>query len=136
MMALEQVIFMSRKDAENSVNPRWAVISISGLDPARLREGWQSVLRLEFDDIDPDPKALLADDPYILFGHDHAKQIIEFAHKCNESGVVGIVVHCHAGISRSAAVSKWIAERFGLDFPADYMLYNKHVYETLCRASL
>jgi len=135
-MALKQVIFLSRKEAEGSLNPTWAVISISGLDPARLKDGWGAVLRLEFDDIDPDPKAMFAEDPYILFSIDHAYQIIEFAHRCNDESVDGIVVHCHAGVSRSAAVAKWISERFGLYFPEGYALYNKHVYETLCRASL
>jgi hypothetical protein len=129
------VIFLSRKEAESSVNPNWAVISISGLDPARLKEGWRSILRLEFDDIDPDPKALFAEDPYILFSNEHARQIIKFAHQCNDEGVEGIVVHCHAGISRSAAVAKWISERFDLDFPSGYMLYNCHVYDPKNRVS-
>jgi len=48
--------------------------------------------------------------------------------------VEGVLVHCHAGISRSAAVAKWIAEKYELPYPERYMLYNKHVYRTLREA--
>ena len=37
------------------------------------------------------------------------------------------------GISRSAAVSKFIAQIYNLEFPEGYSLYNRHVYSTLLR---
>ncbi len=52
-----------------------------------------------------------------------AHAIVNFVHQVAE----GIVVHCRAGISRSAAVSKWIAETYQLPFDHDYQHYNKLV---------
>lgn len=126
---LKNVIFAGRDQTEASPGwQHWAVISISEPDapPAALQEGWHSILRLDFHDID------IQQEPYVMFTPDQAIQIIEFTKMiegCNE--VEGILVHCRAGISRSAAVAKWIAERYGLPFPETYMLYNKHVYKVL-----
>ena len=123
---MKQVIFKSRKEAEASQpSLEWAVISINGLDPARLQAGWLEVLRVEFDDVD------VAEEPHILFSDYEARQIEQFVARVNDKGVEGILVHCNAGISRSAAVAKWIAEKHDLPFPAGYMLYNKHVYRVL-----
>jgi len=124
------VIFTGRDQAEASVGwSHWAVISISGLNPAVLKDGWHSVLRLEFDDIDT------PEEPYIFFSDSHANQIIDFVEEVQRGHEVeGILIHCQAGISRSAAVAKWIAEKYGLGFPEKYMLYNKHVYRTLREA--
>jgi predicted protein tyrosine phosphatase len=58
---------------------------------------------------------------------------VDFVHRVAPK-VVGIVVHCHAGISRSGAVAKWIAEQYKLDFNQDYQLFNKHVYRQLVEA--
>lgn len=126
---MKRVQFVSKATAE-SLQGRsdTAVISINGLDPAHLRDGWHSVLRLEFDDVD------VAEEPYILFNAEHARLIVEFVRECNSNGVETIIVHCNAGISRSAAVAKWIADQYGLPFPAAYMIYNKHVYRVLREA--
>jgi predicted protein tyrosine phosphatase len=129
-MALETVIFMGRIEAETELaKPDWVVISLSewGVEPAKLKEGWHSILRLEFHDID-EPQ-----EPYDLFNEDQARRIIQFveAHAGNSQG---ILVHCRAGISRSAAVAKWIAEQYGLPFNEQYSLYNKHVYRVLRQA--
>ena len=124
---LKNVVFTGRDQAEASAAwPHWSVISISGLRPANLKEGWHSVLRLEFDDIDTE------EEPYILFNEAHANRIIEFVTEVRDGHEIeGILVHCQAGISRSAAVAKWIAERYQLPFPNKYSLYNKHVYRVL-----
>jgi len=126
-MELKNVVFTGRDQAEASLGwPHWAVISISGLNPAVLKGGWHSVLRLEFDDVDT------PEEPYIMFSPAHANQIIDFAEAARDSHEVeGILVHCQAGISRSAAVAKWIAEKYGLPYPDKYSLYNKYVYSTL-----
>lgn len=60
-----------------------------------------------------------------------AKNVIKFAEELPKN-TKSIVVHCHAGISRSAAVAKFLAEEIYKDyFPEKYMLYNKLVYRTL-----
>lgn len=119
---------MSQQNAEASTAPAdatWSVISITSSEPAALQDGWHDVLRLKFDDIDV-PEA-----PYIMFGETHAQQIKEFMEKSNVDGVTGIIVHCHAGVSRSAGIAKWIADTYNLPFPSSYMLYNKHVNKVL-----
>lgn len=128
VMPLKHVIFTSREAAEEKAGwSNWAVISISEPDcyPANLKEGWRGILRLEFHDIDRH------EEPYVLFSEQQARDIISFVSRCQAGEAKGIVVHCKAGISRSAAVAKWIADRYGLTFPEGYSLYNKHVYRVL-----
>ena len=127
-MPLKKVIFTDRQSAEQSPAwPDWAAISISEPDwyPANLKQGWHDILRLEFHDIDQYAE------PYVLFDQQQARDIIRFVGNCHDGGVDGIVVHCKAGISRSAAVAKWIADCYNLAFPDGYSLYNKHVYRVL-----
>lgn len=47
------------------------------------------------------------------------------------------IIHCFAGISRSAAVAKWINDYLELDIEKynKYTQHNKHVYDTLCAVS-
>ncbi len=127
---LKSVVFMGRIEAEHEpARHDWVVISLSewGAEPAKLRDGWRDVLRQEFHDID-EPQ-----EPYDLFTPDQAREINRFvdAHAGNSRG---ILVHCRAGISRSAAVAKWIAGRYDLPFPEGYSLYNKHVFRLLISA--
>jgi predicted protein tyrosine phosphatase len=129
-VTLKTVMFMGRIEAAaEPPRPDWAVISLSewGAEPAKLKDGWQAILRMEFHDIEePVP-----DEPFDLFTPDQARQIVRFVQDANTSGATGVLVHCRAGISRSAAVAKWIAGKYGLRFPESYSLYNKHVYRVL-----
>ena len=140
-MGLEHTIFCSRKKAEARPGwSDWAVISISEPEPsntllygpAQLQTGWGQILRLEFHDIDE------PEEPYILFTEKQAREIIQFVRECDEpdSGITGILVHCRAGISRSAAISMWIAEKYELPFAHGYSLYNKRVYQILREEAL
>lgn len=106
------------------------MISIS--NPDRIadkvkEENWGALLRLQFHDI---PRAW---QNYVLFTDEQADEIIDFL-DVNADICKFIYVHCAQGVSRSAAVSRFIAERFGIPF--DYWkarLYNPHVYETLVK---
>lgn len=125
---LKHVIFTSQESACNRPAwSNWAVISItdSGTNDAPLQIGWQQILRLSFDDIDH------GDGEYLLFDVHHAQSILEFVQLCNDEKAEGILVHCRQGISRSAAVAKWICQNRGLSFPADYDQFNKHIYTVL-----
>ena len=127
-MPLQKVIYTGQQSAEEIQGlDDWAVISITEPDwyQAKLKEGWHDILRLEFHDIDQ------YEEPYVLFGEQQARDIIQFVRNCHAGGVNGIVVHCKAGISRSAAVAKWIAGNYNMAFPDGYSLYNKHVYRVL-----
>jgi protein-tyrosine phosphatase len=61
-------------------------------------------------------------------------KIIEFVACVHGSSVEGIMVHCKAGISRSAAVAKYIADKYKLPFNHSYDRYNKQVYGMLIEA--
>lgn len=49
--------------------------------------------------------------------------------------VEGIIVHCRAGISRSAAVAKWICSQYQIPFDAKYLKYNDYVYRLMVLAA-
>ncbi len=73
------------------------------LAPSAMRRG---VLRLRFDDVDDPEQALEGCQP---FGDQHARQIVHFV-LSHRHEIGGIVVHCHAGVSRSAAVAACLSE--------------------------
>jgi hypothetical protein len=128
-MPLATVLFCSKKDIQaRPAWPNWAVISVSDTCssyPVNLKPGWERVLRLEFDDIE------FEQEPYQLFSSQQGREVIEFVQDFTLSGGEGILVHCNAGISRSAAIAKWVAERYLLPFPNRYDHYNKHVFNVL-----
>jgi predicted protein tyrosine phosphatase len=126
-MPIKHVLFTSQKAAEAKASwSDWAVISINSSGTStQLKGGWKDVLSLEFDDIvDYEENAK-------LFSEAQARQIIEFVMRCNAEETEGLLVHCNAGVCRSAAVAKWVSEKYGLGFPLDYDKHNKHVYRVL-----
>ena len=65
----------------------------------------------------------------VFFSEEMADQIIDFLQNMPEN-IRLIFVNCEAGVSRSAAVAKWIGEKF--DIPVNTCnYYNKHVYRVL-----
>lgn len=64
--------------------------------------GWEKVLWLFFDDV---TEHVGGYEPFTL---EMAQHIKDFVSKDKD-----VVVHCTAGVSRSAAVAKWISEEFG-----------------------
>jgi hypothetical protein len=119
--------------------PNMAMISISDFeyDPsnimkvglprmAALTPGWQNLLRLNFHDID------VPNGDFIMFNALHARAVITFLKGLDVEKIDTVIVHCFAGISRSAAVAKFVADFFDIEiFNHDYPLYNKRVYATL-----
>ena len=130
---LTKVMFVSRTAAENI--PGWedgAIVSITEpeVGQAKLMQGWYAIHRSEFHDAEPQ-KAVR--DPMVVMMEEQAIDIVDFVHSVAPH-VNAIVVHCKGGISRSAAVAKWIAETFKLPFNHQYSLYNKYVYHQLNEA--
>jgi predicted protein tyrosine phosphatase len=110
-----------------SPDDRLAVVSVTepGFGQAPLQAGWRDVLRLSFHDID------IAVVGYLLFAEEQADAVIDWLTGV-EDRVDGIVVHCVAGISRSAAVAKFVADRYAIEgFDHSYLRYNRHVYRVL-----
>jgi predicted protein tyrosine phosphatase len=139
-MTINHLHFCSRAEAESATpDPDIAVISITDpvsntCKPATLRDGWHSVLRLEFHDIDLDQIVqpfLRAQVKryYTLMSPDQARQVVAFVGRVMSNGASGLMVHCEAGESRSAAVAKWIGDRYGLRLAAPGR--NLHVYRML-----
>jgi predicted protein tyrosine phosphatase len=132
--------FIPKKQAEKVVDPERkserAIISITTPEddqcsPASLHEdSWRGILRLQFHDVDPSAEAKKRQ--RVLFNEQHAQEIFLFL-KEQEAFGGALICHCEAGISRSAAVAKFIAQIYSLDYPESYSLYNKHVFTTLLR---
>lgn len=94
------------------------------------KENQKAILRLKFDDIGSPQKDL------VLFNEGHAEQILAFVNEWKKEVKV-IVVHCEAGISRSAGVAVALALFLGEDDTPYYAppLYpNSHVKSTIMRA--
>ena len=96
-----EFVVLSREDAERYV-PRGTEICISIADPdaepAQLSDDFAAILKLHFTDI------IEQGDPSdVLFSEDHARAIRNFIDSWPEA--TRIVVHCHAGISRSPGVA-------------------------------
>jgi predicted protein tyrosine phosphatase len=125
---IRNVIFVSQAVACGlSPDERLAVVSVTepGFGPALLQPGWRDVLRLSFHDVDA------AVDGYLIFAEAQADALIDWL-TAVEDRVDGIVVHCVAGISRSAAVAKFVADRYTVvGFDHSYLRYNRLVYRVL-----
>jgi predicted protein tyrosine phosphatase len=126
---IKKVYFIPQMNAERII-PDENMVIISVTNPgefARLHKDWKEILRLEFDDIDN------LHSYRIRFNYDHAREILKFLSR-NEN-VEEIFVHCLAGISRSSAIAKFIAEKYNINEflrrYENYDLYNKWVYRTL-----
>jgi predicted protein tyrosine phosphatase len=96
-----EFVVLSREDAERYV-PRGTEICISiadpEADPAQLSDDFAAILRLHFTDI------IEQGDPSdVLFSEEHARAIRNFTESWPDA--TRIVVHCHAGISRSPGVA-------------------------------
>lgn len=128
--------FISKRVAER-IEPKesWAIISIREPDEkVRLHKDWQYVLPLEFHDTDGVKATLVKQVPVedlVKFNEEHAKQIFKFVEELPKN-VRTIMVHCYGGISRSAAVAKFLREIvYGHPFPPSYTIYNKLVHSVL-----
>jgi len=96
-----EFVVLSREDAER-YEPGEREICISIADPdtdaARLSRRFAAVLRLNFTDV------VEPEDPSdVIFSDDHARAIRDFIDSWPDAA--RIVVHCHAGMSRSPGVA-------------------------------
>lgn len=124
---LQHVTFCSQFIAEQFVPTRqMACISITspGKPDAALKSGWGALLRIAFHDIGPNA---VGQKP---FSKEQAQQLQAFIHQVAPQ-VSHLVVHCHAGLSRSPAVARYVARRYQLAFPANCRTYNRWVFQLL-----
>ncbi len=104
-----EFVVLSREDAE-LYEPRGKEICISISDPdsppARVSSRFAAVLRLHFDDV-----AERGEESDILFAEDHAREIRSFLDSWPDAERV--MVHCHAGVSRSPGVALGLCDLRG-----------------------
>jgi predicted protein tyrosine phosphatase len=135
-----KVIFVGRATAE-TIGPfhDWAMISIGEPDASNglpdIKPGWHSIHKTVFHDIDPEHGSPKGIEPsvYQAMTIEDARKIVAFVDNDARLADV-IVVHCRAGISRSAAVAKWIARDYGLKFDHKYNKINMHVFRLMDEA--
>lgn len=119
-------------------NPGRFLISITepGEDNIKFRQRWDDILHLQFDDIDRPTTPIHYPEGgksrnLVLFTEQQAGRILNFVQE-NSSSIKMLVIHCHAGISRSVAVK--VAMEYiinNIDIYSRYPLHNKHVYKTI-----
>ena len=131
---IRSVDFISRVKAE--ALQEWddlAIISITEPESSSpvlsFRE--EKVLRLVFHDVDPGNEAT---SNWRLFDESHANQVIHFVRRLHaHDQSFDLVVHCRAGISRSAAIALYAESDTGCRFPRRPFagLANMHVMAIL-----
>lgn len=132
--------FISRKEAMSlRVSDEIGIISIfSPEDGKCLSNDWKYKLELSFHDtngVDLANPNSYATRGLVHFNSEHAKEIIKFLDLIYKSeDVYYLIIHCFAGVSRSAAVAKFAADVIfkTTNFPYHgYTLYNKFIYRKL-----
>ncbi len=132
----ESVVFLPRSQMQKMVSDSdTIVISLATPnDPAYFDDGWRGVLQLEFDDVCEEvfgvsagsipaeqehythefgpPKYGMA--IYRLPTVRHAKAIVDFLARHENVGYLQVIVHCDQGKSRSAAVARFVADRYDI----------------------
>ena len=94
------------------------------------------VLEMHFSDIDLswDYSKYIERGELVLYSEEMAKEIVDFINEHIEK-VDEILIHCHAGASRSVAVARAIEDYYGLkEFRGSKGLTNKYVYELTYKA--
>lgn len=119
----EKVILISINDTDSEVKDSKALIETYEYTLGK------DALILQFQDVDVEQgneKCITTE---------QAKQVVDIVH--NNPDATHFKVHCFVGVSRSAAVAKFIDEFYELDTPElrDYKVYNRLVYSRLQAAN-
>lgn len=104
---ISSIEYTSRRDIERRQPAAdTVVLSIRGFDerPPRLARGWGDVLSMQFDDVVPG-EGFGCEEPMTP---DDARRISAWiGHWAQARQPVKLLIHCNAGVSRSAAVALW-----------------------------
>lgn len=114
---MRYVKFYSRQAAQSVTSPHYVISIGEKGDNCKLHPKHKAVLRLEFDDI---PHHIPG---YKMFSTFQAKQIIRFAEQVPDGEI--LIVHCEAGISRSAAVAQFLIKDHGFTLKTDRLCNGK-----------
>ena len=131
---IQRVAFVSLYQAQK-LTGRADTVVISVCDRhyrAKLQSGFADVLDLYFDDYDPNRDGQRDHvDPFTAELADIARQWVIRHH--SNSAALSALVHCYAGLSRSAALAWWINQEFNIPLTTSFTLahLNGHVLHTL-----
>lgn len=139
---LGKVLILNRKCAEQfTYSKPWACISIDGANTTFVadpkghailsEENRVDLLQLRFDDI------TMERDGWKPISDDQAKQVWEFVEKVWDK-VDLLMIHCHAGLSRSTACGLVISEKYHPEYAHLYEVFympNILVKQTLRKAA-
>ncbi len=118
-MAIQRISVLDREQATQVPgDPQVGVISIADPgDSVPLAPGFADLLRLAFHDLDDEMFTYLqatgtSMEAYRLFTSEDAQAVIDWVDRlAARPDPLRVVVHCHAGISRSSAIALFIAHR-------------------------
>ena len=122
--------FYSRQVAQDLYTPHNIISIGERADGWRLQDCHSNVIRLLFDDIQE-----YLEERYHLFSKEQALAIIQWLKAIPDYDLV--IVHCEAGIARSAAVVRFMMDKMGYELDPDrfcqgnFSLMNVFVYNTL-----
>ena len=130
-----EIVILSERDAL-AYEPAGREVCISVTDPDKdtplLSPRFLSVLRLAFSDL-IEPSGLESD---IIFNDRHAKAVVTFAHQWRDAERV--VIHCHAGLSRSPGIAIGLCELFSWgpagEIEQQHPMWNRRVRREVVRA--
>lgn len=141
---MKTLFYTSREGAKHYKPPEGSTLAVISITDPKLSEAILppavDVIRLKFHDADRGSgKSVVFDgtapEELIYFEDDLVTSLIEFIER--NLNVDIMMVHCEGGISRSAAVAKFILDLPAVDLPVtrslmdNYELYNRHIYTTL-----
>lgn len=97
-----------------------AMISIldEGVFPDFSLPGWENILYLRFHDLHN-----IISPAYRYFDSGLAESIMVFTDKLHHaSDDFKLIIHCEAGVSRSAAVAYWVSKNYNIELPDGFEL--------------
>ena len=124
------VSFNSEVAAVSVLQPHHVISITEGEHRAKFAVEHKSLLRLSFHDTE-----VLFSSEYVVFSLVDARKILAFVDAIPDGE--GLIVHCQAGISRSAAVAKFLIQHRGYQLRKDkycngnMSMYNGRVYGVL-----
>lgn len=124
---MRRVGFLPAHEAEVAHPEGRLLISLNYPGETADVEQWDDRLILHFDDIDTPVAGL------VMFSIDDALKIIGAI----DSSEKDVVVHCTAGLSRSAGVTRWLLDHRNFEYMSlpgsneTLRFFNRHVFRTL-----
>lgn len=118
---MNHIEVLNRAEAERRPGKNdWVVISIQDpeQEPPKLQPGWKATLGLSFHDKEDLVLAQMIG-LWRMFSAQDAKACWAFL-DTHANDAAGLMVHCTAGLSRSPAIARVVAEHFALPVNRDW----------------